>query len=103
MWGETVDASDIQATVWYSCTAHGLLCMYVNELTNFVVSDVRPRMAAIAERLWSPRALINDTQAALPRMEAFRCLLNRRGIGAAPVTNPVARDSPHGPGSCFKQ
>merc|ERR1712146_99936 len=61
MWGETVDASDIEQTVW-------------------------PRMSAIAERLWSPRE-ITDKNDALSRIENFRCLLNRRGIRAAPVTN----------------
>ena len=78
MWGETVDASDIQQTVW-------------------------PRLAAIGERLWSPRDQIADTQAALPRLQAFRCLLNRRGIAAAPVDNGNARSAPPGPGSCLDQ
>ena len=75
MWGETVDASDLEQTVW-------------------------PRLAAIAERLWSP-ADTTDTAAALPRILAFRCLLNGRGIAAAPAVNLIAREAPSGPGSCF--
>lgn len=77
MWGETVDASDLDQTIW-------------------------PRMAAIAERLWSPRDL-NDADAALPRLHSFRCLLNRRGVAAAPVLNKMAREAPGGPGSCYEQ
>ena len=77
MWGETVDASDFQNTVW-------------------------PRMAAIAERLWSPRTVTNTTAAA-PRISYFRCLMNHRGIGAAPTKNSRARESPPGPGSCYDQ
>ena len=75
--GETVDASDLQQTVW-------------------------PRLAAVAERLWSPRAL-NDTADAHDRIRSFRCLLNRRGVAAAPVDNPMARTAPPGPGSCLGQ
>ncbi len=77
MWGETVDVSDIQQTIW-------------------------PTAAAIAERLWSPRG-INSTANATPRMEYFRCLLNERGIAAAPPKNAQARSAPPGPGSCYKQ
>jgi len=77
MWGETVDASDLEQTVW-------------------------PRLAAIGERLWSPRGMTNTT-AALPRIENFRCLLNTRGVRSAPVTNANARSSPSGPGSCHDQ
>jgi len=77
MWGETVDTSDLQQTVW-------------------------PRLGAIGERLWSPRA-VTDTTAAAPRFAAWRCLLNRRGVAAAPVNNANARTSPPGPGSCFDQ
>ena len=77
MWGETVDVSDIEQTIW-------------------------PRQAAIAERLWSPKE-INDTTAAKPRIEYFRCLLNERGIEAAPVNNKQARQAPPGPGNCYLQ
>jgi hexosaminidase len=77
MWGEKVDASDLAQTVW-------------------------PRLAAVAERLWSPRNT-TDEQSALHRIESFRCLLNRRGITAAPVTNKAARSAPAGPGSCYEQ
>lgn len=77
MWGETVDPSDIEQTVW-------------------------PRLSAIAERLWSPRD-VTDAGDALGRIETFRCLLNRRGVRAAPVTNTHARSSPSGPGSCYQQ
>lgn len=77
MWGERVDASDVQQTVW-------------------------PRLAAIAERLWSPREY-NSTTKALPRIEYFRCLLNRRGIESSPVNNAIARSAPPGVGSCLVQ
>ena len=78
MWGETVDTSDFDATVW-------------------------PRLAAIAERLWSTEDNTNDSTAALPRIQDFRCLLNERGVAAAPVNNADARTAPPGPGSCYKQ
>eukprot|EP00759_Apiculatamorpha_spiralis_P047501 PhF_6_TR43148/c0_g1_i1/m.66038/K12373/HEXA_B; hexosaminidase len=77
MWGETVDTSDILQTIW-------------------------PRMAAIAERLWSPRGT-TDIPSAMTRISGFRCLLNRRGISAAPVQNSVARSAPPGPGGCYSQ
>ena len=77
MWGETVDSSDIFATIW-------------------------PRAAAAAERLWSP-ADLTDTDAALLRLERFRCLLNTRGIGAAPTQSVNGRDAPYTPGSCYVQ
>lgn len=77
MWGEKVDASDLEQTVW-------------------------PRLGAVAERLWSPRNT-TDEKTALPRIEAFRCLLNRRGVAAAPVNNKEARSAPPGEGSCYEQ
>ncbi|XP_061372251.1 beta-hexosaminidase 1-like [Gastrolobium bilobum] len=81
MWGETADTSDVQQTIW-------------------------PRAAAAAERLWSPRdstSAGNINLTALPRLQYFRCLLNRRGVPAAPVTNFYARTAPIGSGSCFEQ
>ncbi|XP_038679868.1 beta-hexosaminidase 1-like [Tripterygium wilfordii] len=81
MWGETADTSNVQQTLW-------------------------PRAAAAAERLWSSEKAIssgNITLTALPRLHYFRCLLNRRGVQAAPVTNFYARTAPRGPGSCYEQ
>lgn len=59
-----------------------------------------------AERLWSRREAIssgNITLTALPRLHYFRCLLNRRGVEAAPVLNKYAREPPIGPRSCYVQ
>ncbi|XP_057436360.1 beta-hexosaminidase 1 [Lotus japonicus] len=81
MWAETADTSDVQQTIW-------------------------PRAAAAAERLWSQRdstSMRNATLTALPRLQNFRCLLNSRGVAAAPVTNFYARRAPTGPGSCYEQ
>ncbi|OMP02641.1 hypothetical protein COLO4_10922 [Corchorus olitorius] len=81
MWGETADTSDVQQTIW-------------------------PRAAAAAERMWSERevgSVGNVTLTVLPRFHYFRCLLNQRGVQAAPVTNYYARRPPTGPGSCYEQ
>jgi len=78
MWGETVDGSDLQQTVW-------------------------PRLAAIAEKLWTSRAQTQDVAAAAQRIRNFRCLLLQRGIAAAPVDNANARSAPAGPDSCYTQ
>ena len=42
-------------------------------------------------------------ESAYPRLAEFRCLLNRRGVRAAPVLGGVARSAPPGPGSCLVQ
>lgn len=75
------------------------LCMHICIV---YFSTIWPRAAAVAERLWTPQALM-DVEAAEARLEVFRCMLNLRGIGAAPVTNAQARSAPSGPGSCYKQ
>jgi hexosaminidase len=84
MWGETVDPSDLDQTIW-------------------------PRAAAVAERLWSPvEALPTDAggeemDEVEARLQTFRCLLTRRGIAAAPVRNKLGRSPPVNPGSCYAQ
>ena len=78
MWSETVDGSDLEPTVW-------------------------PRLAAIAEKLWTPRNATVDVDAAEPRISLFRCRLLERGVAAAPLRNWLARQPPTGPGSCLEQ
>ncbi|PKA59282.1 Beta-hexosaminidase 3 [Apostasia shenzhenica] len=78
MWGETVDASDIEQTVW-------------------------PRAAAAAERLWTPlKKLAKDPMLVRTRLAHFRCLLNRRGVAAAPLFG-LGRAAPPHQDSCPKQ
>lgn len=79
MWGETADGSDVLQTIW-------------------------PRAAAAAERQWSYDVTTSSKDPFVEeRLQAFRCLLLERGIPAAPVTNPIARSAPVGPGSCMGQ
>ncbi|KAK8611334.1 hypothetical protein V6N13_131388 [Hibiscus sabdariffa] len=78
MWGETVDGSDIEQTIW-------------------------PRAAAAAERLWTPYdKLAKNPREVTGRLANFRCLLNERGVAAAPLAGS-GRAAPFGPGSCYKQ
>lgn len=78
MWGETVDGSDIEQTIW-------------------------PRAAAAAERLWTPYdKLAKDPEKVAGRLAHFRCLLNQRGVAAAPLAGP-GRGAPIEPGSCYVQ
>ena len=80
MWSETVDDSDLFATVY-------------------------PRTSAGAERMWTNVDIVNSNNPddVLERLEVFKCLLLERGIGAAPVTNKIGRFQPREPGSCFLQ
>ncbi|KAG6598926.1 Beta-hexosaminidase 3, partial [Cucurbita argyrosperma subsp. sororia] len=73
MWGENIDGSNIEQTIW-------------------------PRAAAAAERLWTPYDnLAKDPNQVFARLTHFRCLLNQRGINAAPVSG-LGRSAPWGPG-----
>ncbi|KAL2549361.1 Beta-hexosaminidase 3 [Forsythia ovata] len=78
MWGEHIDGSDIEQTIW-------------------------PRAAAAAERLWTPYDnLPKDPAQVAGRLAHFRCLLNQRGVAAAPLAGP-GRAAPEEPGSCYMQ
>ncbi|CAI9090775.1 OLC1v1025612C1 [Oldenlandia corymbosa var. corymbosa] len=78
MWGEHIDGSDIEQTIW-------------------------PRAAAAAERLWTPYdKLAKDPREVTARLANFRCLLNKRGVAAAPLAGP-GRVAPFEPGSCYRQ
>lgn len=76
MWGETVDVSDFESTVF-------------------------PRSAAVAERLWSALEQTQSADAAKPRLQKFRCALVQRGIGAD-LLGLGGRAAPPGPGSCYQ-
>ncbi|KAJ3708228.1 hypothetical protein LUZ61_011933 [Rhynchospora tenuis] len=78
MWSEQIDTSNIQRIIW-------------------------PRAAAAAERLWSPlEKLPKDPREVTLRLAHFRCLLNQRGIQAAPLDG-YSRNVPQDPGSCINQ
>ena len=62
MWGEYVDATNVDSRLW-------------------------PSASAVAERLWSPMSVTNITDAAM-RMEEHRCRMVRRGIYAEPPSGP---------------
>eukprot|EP01133_Synstelium_polycarpum_P015530 gene15530-18448_t len=56
------------------------------EQVNQLCFDTRvwPRNIAIAERLWSNRA-VNSTSEALPRIQQFSCHIERRGVLSGPL------------------
>lgn len=73
-----------------------------------VENTIWPRAAAVGEVLWTSKEVIYkngspDLNATESRLETFRCLLNQRGVGAAPVLNKQARSAPPNPGSCYVQ
>ncbi|PRD24248.1 UNVERIFIED_CONTAM: Hexb [Trichonephila clavipes] len=67
MWGEYVDGTNLLARLW-------------------------PRASAVAERLWSPAHLTNDTESASFRLDEHRCRMVRRGIPAQPILNGYCGD-----------
>ncbi|KAK0597845.1 hypothetical protein LWI29_029147 [Acer saccharum] len=79
MWGESVDTSDIEQTIW-------------------------PQAAATAEKqLWTPYDnLAKDPVEVIGKLTNFRCLLNRRGVAAAPLLRLGCTASVE-PGSCYSQ
>jgi hexosaminidase len=89
LWGETVDPSDLESTLW-------------------------PRLAAVAERLWTGGAVNitgqpEEETAMEGRLRRFRCLLLHRGFSPGVVGDTVGDPSvpewqrlhgPPAPGSC---
>lgn len=55
------------------------------------------------ERLWTTiEKLARNTSVVAPRLARFRCLLNQRGVAAAPLFG-YGRSAPSDPGSCINQ
>lgn len=70
----------------YSSSSFCRCCLFLNE-----------------ERLWTPYDnLAKDPRQVTGRLAHFRCLLNQRGIAAAPLAGP-GRVAPVEPGSCYTQ
>ncbi|TKR79981.1 hypothetical protein L596_014121 [Steinernema carpocapsae] len=63
MWGEFVDATNIEARTW-------------------------PRASSVAERLWSDPEQTKDAEVAWPRLHEFRCRMLARGFRAEPNNAP---------------
>ena len=84
LWGEKVDASDLDNSIW-------------------------PRAAAFAERAWSSNAgvvgTVNGTFTNTTewRLQNFRCELDERGVYSEAVKPRHARAAPSHPGSCLRQ
>lgn len=57
----------------------------------------------LIERLWTPYAkLAKSPDQVTTRLAHFRCLLNQRGVAAAPLVGG-GRVVPNEPGSCLAQ
>ena len=54
-----------------------------------LLTELFPRAAAVAERLWSAES-VRDVDAAEARLHRWRCRLLRRGLATAPVYGGVA-------------
>ena len=53
-----------------------------------------PRVAAVAERLWSPASVVSETDAER-RLHIFRCKLLARGVNVRPNPNPNHSPNPN--------
>lgn len=104
--------SSVQSIHWFQINTHRYnqmkrpLCIYWGPFFFEEEESENLIYTVFVEKLWSPleaTAVYDLNQTLLPRFQYFRCLLNNRGIAAAPVTNFYARRPPIGPGSCFDQ
>jgi hypothetical protein len=75
-----------------------------NSVSEFLsLTCVFPLFSHNEERLWTPYdKLAKDPREVTARLARFRCLLNQRGVAAAPLAGP-GRVAPVEPGSCYSQ
>lgn len=88
---------------------HVLQQLQVTELLSHIsclqmsVTNISIFFSLIKERLWThPSKLAKDPNEVTSRIANFRCLLNQRGVAAAPLDVP-GRGAPIEPGSCYVQ
>lgn len=121
---KTVDASDLQNTVWPRAAAVGEILWSDLTYTQQAAAS-SDGLSAVEDRyctaylqtscdiIFSSVLIESFLLHSIPfpslnngilfRLETFRCLLTQRGIAAAPVTNTRARYAPKEPGSCYSQ
>ncbi|KAB1208908.1 Beta-hexosaminidase 3 [Morella rubra] len=104
MWGEHIDGSDIEQTIWPRAAAAAgrwRKLTFQGEAKPHPCLGYRTHLSF--ERLWTPYdKLAKDPRQVTGRLAHFRCLLNQRGVAAAPVAGP-GRVAPIEPDSCYSQ
>ncbi|WVZ06893.1 hypothetical protein V8G54_020239 [Vigna mungo] len=93
MWAETVDTSDVQQTIWPRAAAAAVSFDW--QMLAAELDYAKLITPYLPQNAYGVREIL--PQKMLP------CLLNKRGVPAAPVKNFYARKAPVGPGSCYEQ
>ncbi|KAK4487878.1 hypothetical protein RD792_003616 [Penstemon davidsonii] len=119
MWGEHIDGSDIEQTIWPRAAAAAERLWTPYDMLAKDPEQVRSRLSHFRcllnqrgvaaapldglERLWTPYDMLaKDPEQVRSRLSHFRCLLNQRGVAAAPLDG-LGRSAPEDPGSCYLQ
>lgn len=107
MWGEHIDASDIEQTIWpRAAAAAGTISFKLRHFfcfSFFCLLMMSFLFCYNEERLWTSfDKLAKNPRDVTARLVRFRCLLNQRGVAAAPLAG-FGRQVPEEPGSCFSQ